>query len=168
MAQARCWQTGGGLQLVILVTGDDVAPSLAQLRALNAYLEARMTPALAAVLAVVAPRLVFTRITVSGNVSSFDAAAQVSLDVESVLEELFDPETGGVDGTGWPLGRVPMSDDIVAALAAIENLTAIVAVTLEQIDAQGKANPLPVSFAPDQFPVLTDSGVQFNIMSAAA
>jgi len=168
MAQARCWQTGGDLQLVTLVTGDDVVPSLAQLRALNAYLEARMTPALAAVLTVVPPRLVLTRITVLGNVTSFDAAAQVSSDVESVLEELFDPETGGVDGTGWPLGRAPMSDDIVAVLDAIGNLTAIVSVTLEQIDAQGNPGPMPASFDPDQFPVLTDSGVQFNIMSAAA
>jgi predicted phage baseplate assembly protein len=168
IAQARCWQAGGNLRLVTMVTGDDVAPSLAQLRALNAYLEARMAPSLAAALTVVAPRLVFTRVTVSGNVTSFDAAAQVSSDVESALDELFDPEIGGVDGAGWPLGRAPMSDDIVAVLNAIENLTAIVSVTLEQIDAQGNASPMPANFDPDQFPVLGDSGVQFNVMAAAA
>lgn len=168
IAQARCWQTGSGLRLVILVTGGDGAPSLAQMRALNAYLEARMTPALAAALDVVAPRLVVTQITISGSVTTFDAAAQVSLDVESALADLFDPETGGVDGGGWPLGRAPMSDDIVAVLGDIENLTAIVSISLEQIDAQGNSSPLPVSFDPDQFPVLAASGVQFNILPAAA
>lgn len=168
IAQARCWQSGGDLQLVTLVTGDDVTPSLAQMRALTAYLQARMTPSLAAVLTVAAPTLVVTRITVSANVTSFDAAAQVTLDVEDVLDELFDPEIGGTDGMGWPLGRAPMSDDIVAVLAAIANLTAIVSVTLEQIDAQGSASPMPASFDPDQFPVLADSGVQFNVLAAAA
>jgi Baseplate J-like protein len=168
IAQARCWQAGGDLQLVTLVTGDDVVPSLAQLRALDAYLDARMTPALAAALTVVGPRVVLTQITVSGNVTSFDDAAQVSADVETALEGLFDPDTGGVDGTGWPLGRAPMSDDVVAVLDAIENLTAIVSVTLEQIDAQGNASPMPASFDPDQFPVLVDSGVQFNVLAAAA
>lgn len=168
IAQARCWQSGGGLQLVTLVTGDDVVPSLAQLRALNAYFAARTTPALTAALTVTAPTLVLTRITVSGNIASFDAAAQVSSDVESALEELFDPEIGGVDGTGWPLGRAPMDDDVVAVLDAIANLTAIVSVTLEQIDAQGNASPMPASFDPDEFPVLADAGVQFNIMAAAA
>ena len=168
IAQARCWQTGGGLKLVTLVTGDDVAPSLAQMRALNAYLAARMTPALRAALTVVAPRLIATQITISGNVTSFDAAAQVSSDVESALAGLFDAETGGVDGIGWPLGRAPMSDDIVAVLDDIENLTAIVTITLEQIDARGNGSPLPASFEPDQFPVLAASGVQFNIMAAAA
>jgi predicted phage baseplate assembly protein len=168
IAQARCWQAGSGLRLVTLVTGDGVAPSLPQLRALNRYLEARMTPALAAALTVVAPRLIAVRIIISGNVTTFDAAAQVSSDVESALEGLFDPEAGGVDGTGWPLGRAPVSDDIVAVLEAVENLTAIVAITLEQIDVQGNSSPLPASFGPDQFPVLVDSGIQFDVMAAAA
>ena len=168
IAQARCWQSGGDLQLVTLVTGESVAPSLAQLRALIAYLEARMTPSLSAALTVVPPSLIVTQITISGSVVSFDDAAQVSANVETALEGLFDPEIGGVDGTGWPLGRAPMSDDIVAVLDAIENLTAIVSVTLEQIDVQGNASPMPASFAPDQFPVLADSGVQFNVLAPVA
>lgn len=168
IAQARCWQSSGALRLVTLVSGDDVAPSLAQLRALNTFLQARVTPGLAAALTVVAPRLLATRITISGNITTFDAAAQVSSDVESALDGLFDPETGGVDGTGWPLGTAPASDDIVAVLNSVDNLTAIVAITLEQVDAQGHASPLPASFAPDQFPVLIDSGIQFNVLEAAA
>jgi predicted phage baseplate assembly protein len=168
IVQARAWTASGGVRVAVLVGGDDVAPSLAQLRALTSYLKARATPGLGAALNVVAPRLVTTRIQIEGNIATFDDAAQVGSDVESALEGLFDPQTGGVDGTGWPLGRAPMIDDIVAALNDVENLTAIVSVTLESVDSQGDPSSMPASFAPDQFPVLIDSGVQFTAQAEVA
>jgi hypothetical protein len=168
IVQARAWTASGGVRVAVLVGGDDVAPSLAQLRALTSYLKARATPGLGAALNVVAPRLVTTRIQIQGNIATFDDAAQVGSDVESALEGLFDPQTGGVDGTGWPLGRAPTIDDIVAALGDVENLTAIITVTLESVDSQGDSSSMPASFAPDQFPVLIDSGVQFTAQAEAA
>lgn len=168
IVQARVWQTGGRMSLVTLVSGTDVSPSLAQLRALQEFLQARVTPGLAAILDVSKPRLVDVSITIVGSVPSFDVAAQVSKDVSQALDTLFDPQTGGLDGAGWPLGQAPVSDDIVAALNGVQNLAGIVSILLATLDSQGNTTTLPASFAPDQFPVLIDSGVLFSAQVTAA
>ena len=166
--QARSWQVGGRVRLVTLVSGATVVPSLEQTRALKDFLAARMTPGLAAVLDVAAPRIVNVRINLVAQVPSFDVAAQVGAEINQLLLQLLDPQAGGVDGEGWPLGRSLTADDVLAALSAIANLQGIASVDLQAIDAGGASSELSANFSVDQFAVLAADGVRISLQAMAA
>ncbi|WP_447925163.1 baseplate J/gp47 family protein [Georgenia muralis] len=61
--------------------------------------------------------------------------AAVEQDAAAALTALFDPITGGPDGTGWPFGRRPTTADVLRALAPVAGVERVVEVSVDVPDA---------------------------------
>lgn len=57
--------------------------------------------------------------------------AAVEQDATAALTALFDPVTGGPDGTGWPFGRRPTPADVLRALAPVGGVERVVEVSVD-------------------------------------
>jgi predicted phage baseplate assembly protein len=57
--------------------------------------------------------------------------AAVEQDAAAALTALFDPVTGGPDGTGWPFGRRPTPADVLRALAPVGGVERVVEVSVD-------------------------------------
>jgi hypothetical protein len=88
------------------------------------YLAERTTPMLAVhgVLSPVAPTVVETRVELQLTVDDVEHTSSVEQEVRTRIEGLLDPASGGLDGTGWPLGATPTDTDIAAALDGVAHL----------------------------------------------
>ncbi|WP_341358342.1 hypothetical protein V5H98_11130 [Georgenia sp. M64] len=61
--------------------------------------------------------------------------AAVEQDATTALAALFDPVTGGPDGTGWPFGRRPTTADVLRALAPVGGVERVVEVSVDVPEA---------------------------------
>jgi hypothetical protein len=166
--QACCITRAGRVQLVVVMRGDDPAPSRAESRELGRKLLAAAPPTLAApgALTIKGPGVRRLRIDLTLIVRDFDTSASVVKTATDNLTRYFDSATGGVSGAGYPLGASPGNDDIAAALLDIPNLESIASITRVEIDAAGNGLPWPASVRADELVMLVPGGVRAGIALA--
>ena len=154
IAQARCLESRrrrGDTRLVVVVRGDNPAPTRAMRRELQRYLLQLGSPALAQTgrFSVDAPKLKPCYIQLTLAVKSTEETGSLEVAVDAKLKSLFDPATGGIEiektddaqvpdddapsvivGSGWPLGIAPTVGDIAAALVDTPGLLGIAKIEL--------------------------------------
>jgi predicted phage baseplate assembly protein len=72
----------------------------------------------------------------AGLVAPRDRLAEVEAAAKAALLQLFDPVSGGPDGTGWPFGRRPVVTDLLRTLDGIAGLERVVATGITAIGAR--------------------------------
>jgi hypothetical protein len=152
IAQVRAEKKGGGVRLVVAMSGPEARPSPAQLREYGAAVREVSGYGLARPggLNVVGPRLLPLAVDLVLRPRAPDLFAEAAEQAKAALAALFDPATGNHDGKGWPFGRLPDAQDIAAALTAIEDLALPEKVTLERADKEIAAERvLPASIPSD-------------------
>ena len=156
LAQARYIQSGRAARLVVVATGQDPRPGKALREVLRARLASVTLPRLAAKggLAVDPPVLRPLALTAALTVESLDVGGTVDAAARSALEQLLDPATGGVEGSGWPLGAMPAEADVMAVLVGIDGLVGVTSLVLSDVDAAGVLHAPPRVFAADELAVL--------------
>jgi flagellar motor protein MotB len=134
-SQARFIQSGGSARLVVVASGPDPRPDNAQRAAVRARLAAVTLPRLAAPggLSVDPPTLRPLAIAASLTVESFDVGGAVDATLRAALEQLLDASTGGLDGSGWPLGVSPTAADLMAVLVDIDGLLDVTSLTIADV-----------------------------------
>jgi len=156
LAQARYIQSGRAARLVVVATGQDPRPGKALREVLRARLASVTLPRLAAKggLAVDPPVLRPLALTAALTVESLDVGGTVDAAARSALEQLLDPATGGVEGSGWPLGAMPAEADVMAVLVGIDGLVGVTSLVLSDVDAAGVLHAPPRVLAADELAVL--------------
>ena len=144
IAQVRALATRTGLRLVVVMKGKDPVPSKATLRELRRYLLTLAAPSLAGAnaLVVIPPLMISLRIELRVTIDRVEWSGAVSLEIGRRIVALLDPEQGGLDHAGWPLGQVPALADVAASLVDLEHLEALDTVTLKTVDASGALGDL--------------------------
>jgi hypothetical protein len=160
IAQARAFTTSKGVKIVAVFRGEDPQPNQSQIRELQRFLLAHATPDLAAdqALVITGPRSVDLKLSLSLAIDSIEASGSVSGEVTQKIRGLLDPDTGGFDSYGWPLGKWPDNADIAAQLSDAESLEEILGIKLEFFD-QGKS----VTQTAVDLPRLAPEGIHFDI-----
>lgn len=157
VAQARALSAGGRLRLVVAMQGLEPLPSNAQRRALARFLAARTTPAIAANLRVVAPRLVSLRLRLALVITDLAAAGVVARDLGDRLTRLLDPASGGHDGGGWRFGETLTDTDLAVVLADLPHVLDLAApAVIERVDGH------PGALAADQLVRLAPSSIDLR------
>jgi len=164
IVQARAFSSGGGVRLIAVTRAQARKPSQAQWRALLSYLADRTSPSLAVPNAItpVDPRLVDIGIQLTLTIRSIEFSGDVDQEASKRIVNLLDPETGGLDGQGWPLGFLPTETDIAAVLIDVPNLEAVESATIT-----ATVNGAAVQKArPEDVPVVSPESIhtQFEIV----
>jgi hypothetical protein len=156
LSQARFIQSGRSARLIVVASGPDPRPDNAQRAAVRARLAAVTLPRLAAVggLSVNPPSLRPLAIAASLMVESFDVGSTVEAAVRTALDQLLDASTGGLDGSGWPLGVQATAADLMAVLVDIDGLLDVTGLTISDVDATGALTTPPVAFSADELATL--------------
>lgn len=116
---AEASQRAGRVRVIVVARGDQArpAPSAGLLDLLTRDLRARCAPGLS--VEVSGPRWVEVRVTARLIAASQDAAPGLIEAARLALNTFLHPLTGGLDGRGWPFGRVPRKSDINRILTAV-------------------------------------------------
>jgi hypothetical protein len=126
-----------GRVAVVVTPNDDVpqpAPSPELLDEVRRAVLARSPAILAAAdVAIVGPE--WLQITVHAEVApvSLDVAGAVPATVVAALTRFLHPLQGGVDGTGWPFGRLPHLSDLYAVMAAVPGVDHVRTMTVDVV-----------------------------------
>jgi hypothetical protein len=139
IAQARGFARPDGVQLVVVMKGEDPRPNTAQARELLRLLLEKSSPELnlPGALRIDGPTLRAIRVDITLVVSGLEHVGALGQLVKSRIAALFDAATGGIDSSGWPLGAGPRDDDIAVVLQDAANLEGISAVSFREIAADG-------------------------------
>ncbi|QAY79324.1 baseplate J/gp47 family protein [Sphingosinicella sp. BN140058] len=159
LVQARAQPWRGGVRLVV-VERSAPPPLPATLREIAAAVREVASYGLAAPgrLTVAGARLLPVGVTVSLIPDDPDRFADLAAEVRTALAALFDPATGGLAGTGWPLGARPGKVDIAAALAGLADRAILSEIALDRRD-RAQAEPLPERFPADVLATLSRDAV---------
>jgi hypothetical protein len=154
IAQARCLESRsqrGSARLVVVVRGENPVPTRAMRRELQNYLLQLASPALSrnGRFSVDPPDLIPCYVQPTLIVGSTEETGSLEKAVADRLQALLDPATGGMEiektvdaqapeddtsspavGPGWPLGAIPTSNDITAALIDIPGIDGVCDVKL--------------------------------------
>lgn len=162
IAQARCFPRQGCIRLVVVMRGADPVPTAARRRELHRTLLPLASPLLGTngALRIAGPTVRRLRVDLQLGVSSLDDAGTVARAARSAIAALFDTATGGVDGTGWPLGAAPAEADVAFALAHVPRLAGIASVSLRAVDNEGGERPWPAALGRAELPWLVPDGVR--------
>jgi hypothetical protein len=150
IAQARAANRRGAVRLVVAGSGREPRPAPAMLRELERAIRANAGFVVARRdgLDVVAPRLLPLRVELELEPDDPDRFIEMADAVEAALVALFDPAAGGLDGQGWPLGRLPAPGDVHAALEPASRTGFVCSVALLRADRRPAA-PLPAAIPSD-------------------
>jgi predicted phage baseplate assembly protein len=109
----------GCVSLVVVpqAPGPSFAPTRGMLTAVRAYLGRRRP--LTTELHVVGPTLLDIAVRARLHLATQADAADVIRQATERLDKLFNPLTGGTDGTGWPVGRDVYRSEVLALLQEI-------------------------------------------------
>lgn len=156
-ATAQPWR--GGVRLVV-VERSAPPPLPATLREIAAAVREVASYGLAAPgrLTVAGARLLPIGISVSLIPDDRDRFADLAAEARTALTALFNPATGGLAGTGWPLGACPGEVDIAAALAGLADRAIISEIALFRRD-RAQAEPLPERLPNDVLAILARDAV---------
>lgn len=162
IAQARAFHSAQGIRLVVVMRGPQPAPTAAQRRDLQRLLQSAASPLLGHddAVTISGPKVRRLRLRLALRVASLDDAGRLGEEVKLSLTRLFDSATGGVSGSGWPLGAPPSDDDIALALYGAENLAGIDTIELVEIDAKGNELPWRAQLRADELIVLADDALR--------
>lgn len=124
IVQAFAQSRAGGVDLCIVVRGDDPRAPARTCRELARVLSERVAPHLAVrnALKVKPPFAVPLQVALEIVVDSVDNSGTVIKECTRRIHELLNAATGGLDGFGWPLGRWPTAEEIAAALDDLPHL----------------------------------------------
>jgi hypothetical protein len=168
IVQARCVtaRSGAGLTRVIIVMRDRPQPTRSQRRALQQYLVERAEPALGDVrrFLVGAPNIKPCRIELALTIDTLDRAGSVEQAARDAIAGLLHWVTGGLDGSGWPLGAVPAEDDLAAVLVDIDGVRGIGKITVLSDDAQ---TAFPAQIASDTLVMPAADGISITLAAEA-
>ena len=136
VAQARASGWRGGVRLIVVLTGANPVPYPARIRALTRQLTEAAGYGLSRPggLKVIGPRLLKLAVNINMIPDDPDQSVSLAQKVRDDLQAFLDPASGGFDGAGWPLGRVPTREDIAGALAAVADKALIERVDLRKED----------------------------------
>lgn len=164
VAQARAFRSASGLRLVVVMRGPRPAPDAAQRRELKRLLQRAATPLLGGpdALTIVGPKVRRLRLDLTLRVASLDDAGRLGTDAKRLLAQLFDTATGGVSGSGWPLGAAPSEEDVAYALESAPDLAGIEDIVRVEIDAQGNALPWRAGLRQDELVMLADDPLRIR------
>jgi hypothetical protein len=164
IAQARAFRAAGGLRLVVVMRGAQPVPDAAQRRELERLLQRAATPLLGGpdALTIAGPKLRRLRLHLTLRVASLDDAGRLGADAKRLLARLFDTATGGVSGTGWPLGAAPSEEDVAYALADAADLAGIADIARVEIDAQGNVASWRAGVRQDELVVLAEDPLRIR------
>ncbi len=169
VAQARTLTTATGVRVVVAMRGENPTPSREAVRALEEYLRARVSPALAAPgrLRVVPVRLVPARVDVDVVVDASESTGVVGRETDRRVRALLDPAVGGHDGTGWRCGELPLEEDVAAKLIGIAHLEEVDSIALWRVADDGSLAPLDAtSLRPMELLHLVPDGVRVHFRVA--
>ncbi len=173
IAQVRAARTRTGVALVVVVRGSNPVPSQATKRELLRHLIQRASPTLAerGAVTIVPPQVVSIQLRLRLTISAIEHSGSVKAEVEKRIRALFDPATGGVEGTGWSLGATPSETDIAAAIIGatpIQGLDEIDEIRFWMVGTDGALEPMPQSQRPNELTQLATNGVtvEFELSSA--
>lgn len=151
IAQVRVIDAGRTTRIVVALAGSEVLPLPAKLRAIEGAVRQVSGYGLRRPDGVVAiaPRLLSVSLSIAlvpRDTESFAEAAELA---KQLVTALFDPATGGLHERGWPIGRLPASQDIAAALAPIGDLAFPAEIELRRADRPDGEDRLPQRLPPD-------------------
>jgi hypothetical protein len=147
VAQAKASNSSGGVRLVVALAAPDPRPPPAFLRELVAAVGevASFGVSRPGGLVAVGPRLMPMRVEVTIEPDATSQFADLAREAKLALAGYFDPGSGGLDGTGWPIGLLPRADDIAAALDDLSDRAVIGAITLARAgEHAGEAWPAAI------------------------
>jgi len=145
VAQARARLCGGAIRLVVAANGRDPSPSPALLRALARAVTEDGAYGLrrAGGLVAVPPVLLPIAVELLLDPDDPDAFPELAAEARAILAALLDPATGGLDGTGWPIGAVPADDLVSAALEPVASRANIAGLEIFRLDREEREPPPP-------------------------
>lgn len=172
IAQVRAAPTRTGIALVVVVRGSNPVPSQATQRELLRHLVQRTSPTLAerGAVTIVPPQVIRIQLRLRLTISAIEHSGSIKAAVEERIHALFDPATGGLEGTGWSLGALPSETDIGAAIIGetpIQGLDEIDEVRFWKVGKDGELDALPQSLRPKELTQLATNGVsvEFELSS---
>jgi hypothetical protein len=169
IAQARAFKRGGALKVVVIMRGDQPAPSAGQRRELRRLLQQSASPLLGdTAITIEAPRVRRLRLRLKLRVANLDDAGETATDVKDALTRFFDSASGGADSVGWPLGVAPAEDDIALALADARGLESIEQIRLIEIAADGSELPWRPTVRADELVMLATDAVRIDFATLEA
>jgi hypothetical protein len=126
-----------------------------------------VAPGLAAEGAIVvkAPVVVSIRVNVDVVVADIDYTGTVADDCARRINALLDPESGGFDGLGWPLGQLPSPGDVSACLDGVKQMTDLVGVTITKADGTAVTSTV---LHPQELASLVTNGVRVTSIGEVA
>jgi hypothetical protein len=165
IAQVSARSVPPGVRVVVVMRGRAPNPSAAVCRELRSFLLGRAPPALAAdgALAIVGPKLLLLNVSLQLVIDRIEHSGAVSAEAERRVRALLDPASGGLDQTGWPLGRAPSQDEIVAQLVDMRHLAEVGDVSLHAVSPDGELAEVPDRLAPGQLAQVTADGVRCDL-----
>ncbi|MEI9852772.1 MAG: baseplate J/gp47 family protein [Sphingomonas sp.] len=119
IVQARAENRQGGTRLVVVGAGARPIPPPSARRAILRALESVASFGTITRLTVIGPRLLPIAVTLAVEPDPGVDFVGVEEEAAAAILALCDPEGGGFDGRGWPVGVLPTIDDIAAALAPL-------------------------------------------------
>ena len=165
IAQVRVIASARKTRIVVALTGPDPRPMPAKLRGIERNIKSVCGYGLRRPdgLEVVGPRILPLGLAIDLVPLSADSFADAAIEAGRYIMAFFDAATGGHDGRGWPMGRLPEAQDIAAALMPIATLAFPAAITLRRADrAAGVKDELPSSIPMDVLVRLDAAGLLFE------
>ena len=152
IAQVRVIPSARTTKVVVALAGPEPRPMPARLRGIERAVASvsgygmRRHNGLEAV----GPRILPLGLAIDLAPLSVDSFADAAFEAARRITAFFDAATGGHDGRGWPIGRLPQGQDIAAALMPIADLAFPAAIALRRTDrAAGVGDELPDSIPKD-------------------
>lgn len=168
VAQARCLGRGGRVRLVVVMRGDEPRPAQAVRREMRRRLRAALPPSAAEALDIAEPRLRVLEVALKVGLTTLDGSGALADSIVDRVTALFDPVTGGFDRNGWPLGTLPVADDVSAAVIDLPGVAQIDAVALQEARADGSREPLVRALAQDELVRLAADGIRIDFFIVEA
>lgn len=168
IAQSRALVRRGSIRLVVVMTGKNPQPSVAQIRELRRFLLNVAPASLNApnALRIEGPRIRRLRIELVLQVQTLDHAGALAAFIKKQLASFFDTATGGAAKDGWELGINPSEDDIAFALGDAPNLESIENVTLRESVADGNEHDWPATLKANELVMLAADPIRIRFETA--
>lgn len=152
IAQVRVIPLARTTKIVVALTGPKPVPMPAKLRGIENNIKSVSSYGLRRPdgLSVVGPRILLLGLAIKLAPRTADIFADATIQATACITSFFDAAIGGHDGRGWPIGRLPVAQDIAAALMPMADLAFATDISLRRADRpMGLDDQLPASIPKD-------------------
>jgi Baseplate J-like protein len=152
IAQAAVYRTKGEIRIVVILDGAEPRPTPALLRAVAAAVRNNAGYGIRhdGALKLLPPRLMPFGVSLMLEMPDISLLSEASTRVRILLGQFFHAKTGGYEGNGWPVGRLPEQEDIAAALTGMAAITFPVGIGMRRTNLdKGQGDGLPCKLPPD-------------------